>query len=67
MTSPFIYASGKIELIAYHATIINGIPQLRVHAALQWANPSKWNVLDFAPADRPIAHRLQTERKNSSH
>ena len=51
--------SGSIQLLAYHTTWKSGRISLKAHAAIQWVSLSQLQKIDFAPADIPIAEKLQ--------
>ena len=51
--------SGKIQLLAYHATWKSGRISLKAHAAIRWVSVNQMQAIEFAPADIPIAEKLQ--------
>lgn len=57
--SLYPYAFGEILLRAYWFIWETGEIQLRVHDRLFWALPGELADVDFSPADRPIARKIQ--------
>lgn len=55
------YAHMAVRLLVYQARIKRGRVQPTVHDAIQWATPVQMRQFQFAPADRPIVKRLQTD------
>ena len=57
--SEYHYPGGAIKLVGVIAKIIEGTPMLSVHDKVEWVSVS--NILDYelAPADVPLAQRLQ--------
>ena len=51
--------SGKIRLLAYHTTWKSGRFSLKAHAAIRWISLNQMQEIEFAPADIPIAEKLQ--------
>ena len=51
--------SGTIRLLAYHTTWKGGRISLKAHAAMRWVSLNQMQTIDFAPADIPIAEKLQ--------
>jgi 8-oxo-dGTP diphosphatase len=51
--------SGTIQLLAYHTTWKSGCISLKAHAAMRWVSLSQMQKIEFAPADMPIAEKLQ--------
>ena len=50
---------GTIQLLAYHTTWKSGRISLKAHAAIRWVSLNQIQSIDFAPADIPIAEKLQ--------
>ena len=57
-TSYYDYPGGAIKLIAIEAKVLSGEITLSVHDAFLWASPSDLATLRLAPADVPIARKL---------
>jgi 8-oxo-dGTP diphosphatase len=57
--SVYHYESGKIQLLAYHTTWKSGRFSLKAHAAMRWVSLNQMQEIEFAPADIPIAQKLQ--------
>jgi 8-oxo-dGTP diphosphatase len=57
--SVYHYESGKIQLLAYHTTWKRGRFSLNAHAAIRWVSLNQMQEIEFAPADIPIAEKLQ--------
>lgn len=57
------YGDGQqaVRLLVYEAAIEHGDLQPRVHSAVRWVTPVEMHDYRFAPADRPIVARLQTD------
>ena len=51
--------SGKIQLLAYHTVWKSGRIALKAHAAIRWVSVNQMQAIEFAPADIPIAVKLQ--------
>ena len=48
------YPEIQVELTFFDAEITEGEPEARVHTALVWAAPEKWDRYPVCPADRPL-------------
>jgi len=57
--SVYQYESGKIQLLAYRTTWKRGRFSLNAHAAIRWVSLNQMQEIEFAPADIPIAEKLQ--------
>jgi 8-oxo-dGTP diphosphatase len=55
-----VYGSRKILLIPFTATILQGELVLTEHQAYKWLALKNLKTLDWAPADWPIVHQLQS-------
>lgn len=64
--SEYYYEQGAIKLIAIRAEIIEGEIHVTVHDAVTWAEIACLNDYIFAPADIPIALKLQQMYVNFS-
>ena len=53
------YPEIQVELTFFDAEITEGEPEARVHTALVWAAPEKWDRYPVCPADRPLIERLR--------
>ena len=51
--------SGEIQLLAYHTVWKSGRISLNAHAAIRWVSVNRMQEIEFAPADIPIAEKLQ--------
>lgn len=56
--SPWDYPHVSIELIAFKAEILSGVPTPTDHAAVAWVRQEEVSSWDLAPADVPIAEAL---------
>lgn len=56
--STYDYGSGQLRLMAFYATITEGVPRLSVHSELAWVDPRSLPLFDLLPADVPIASKL---------
>ncbi len=52
------YDFGIVHLSTYECKLIQGIPTLTEHLALQWLSPEELLRLDWAPADLPTVRKL---------
>ncbi|OIJ15537.1 DNA mismatch repair protein MutT [Anaerobacillus arseniciselenatis] len=50
----------NIRLLTYKAKVINGTPQAKEHAKLEWKPLAELRSLKWAPADIPTVERLLT-------
>jgi 8-oxo-dGTP diphosphatase len=60
-----VVETARIRLTVHLATVQDGVPTPREHAALRWVGPADLRSLDWAPADRPLLpalHDLLTRR-----
>ncbi|AOY57313.1 hydrolase, NUDIX family [Desulfococcus multivorans] len=57
--SVFHYEKGTIRLVAIHAELLQEDIQLSVHDKFDWVEKKLLGTYDFAPADIPIAKKLQ--------
>ncbi|MBW2443766.1 MAG: (deoxy)nucleoside triphosphate pyrophosphohydrolase [Deltaproteobacteria bacterium] len=57
--STYRYGHGKIRLLAYLTSWIDGQLTLNAHADGRWVYPSQLDDFDFAPADIPLVEKLQ--------
>ena len=53
------YPDITVQLILFHATIAEGIPQMLEHADIRWILPAEIPNYDFCPADEEILKKLQ--------
>lgn len=51
-TSSYEYGFGTVTLTSFVCHLLNGVPRLTEHQAIQWLDPSEMSGLDWAPADR---------------
>ena len=49
-----VVRQGRIELVAFSATLVEGVPEAREHAELRWVEAESLRDLTWAPADRPF-------------
>lgn len=56
------YDHVAIRLLVFQAQIESGELQPAAHDAVRWVTPAQMGAFQFAPADRPIVQRLQTDR-----
>ena len=52
------YPDITVNLILYHATIAQGIPQKLEHNDIRWITPAEISIFDFCPADDEILKRI---------
>ena len=52
------YPNILVHLLTYEARIIDGIPQAKEHARLEWISLTKLKELEWAPADIPTVEIL---------
>ena len=52
------YPDITVNLILYHATIAQGIPQKLEHNDIRWITPAEISNFDFCPADDEILKRI---------
>jgi 8-oxo-dGTP diphosphatase len=57
--SIYNYDHGSIRLVAMKTTVRDGTISLSVHDRIAWVHPEDLNSFSLAPADIPIADRLQ--------
>lgn len=57
--SVYHYETETIQLLAYHTTWKSGSFSLNAHAAIRWVPLNQMQEIEFAPADIPIAEKLQ--------
>ncbi|MEZ4321018.1 MAG: (deoxy)nucleoside triphosphate pyrophosphohydrolase [Myxococcota bacterium] len=50
---------GRIELVAYLATLESGVPRPTEHAEIRWVPATELGALDWADADVPLVHALR--------
>ena len=53
------YPDITVQLILFHATIAEGIPQKLEHVDIRWILPAEIPNYDFCPADEEILKKLQ--------
>ena len=53
------YPDITVELILYHATIADGVPQKLEHVDIRWITPHEIPNFDFCPADTEILQRIR--------
>ena len=58
--SIYRYEHGEIRLLAYFCRWIEGNFILNVHSRLEWVGRDELGGFDFAPADIPLAKKLET-------
>lgn len=51
-TSSYEYGFGTVTLTSFVCHLLNGVPRLTEHQAIQWLDPSEMSGLDWAPADQ---------------
>jgi len=52
-TTIYKYDFATISLTTFYCALIDGVPRLSEHAAVEWLTPSELPKLDWAPADVP--------------
>lgn len=60
-TTTHAYDFGVITLTTFYCTVLDGEPVLTEHAAVRWEPPSRLHLLEWAPADIPAVHRIQSD------
>ncbi len=53
-----IYPDISVHLTLFHATLIEGEPQLLEHNDVRWITPEEIPRYSFCPADQEILHKL---------
>lgn len=53
------YPDMTVQLLLYHARILQGEPKLLEHQAIRWIKPSQIDELSFCPADVEILAELK--------
>ena len=53
------YPDLTVHLTLFHATIAEGIPQMREHNDIRWITADEIPQYDFCPADQPILEKLR--------
>ncbi len=53
-----IYPDISVHLTLFHATLIEGEPQLLEHNDVRWITPEEIPQYSFCPADQEILHKL---------
>ena len=64
--SVFHYPGGAIHLFAIEVEMVLGVPQLRVHDAIEWVELSKIEGVTLCPADIDIAAKLTKHYSKST-
>lgn len=54
------YEFGTVYLTTYYCQLIAGTPRLVEHAQMSWRSPDELRELDWAPADIPAVHLIQS-------
>ena len=55
------YPDITVQLILFHASIAEGVPQKLEHNDIQWITPAQIPAYDFCPADTEILERIMKE------
>lgn len=55
------YDSFTIQLTTFYTTILTGTPVLTEHADFKWVNVEDLLSLEWAPADIPAVHTIQSQ------
>lgn len=53
------YPDLTVDLTLFHASIVQGNPQLLEHHAMRWITVEEIDELEFCPADQEILERLR--------
>lgn len=64
-TTSHEYDFGIVNLTTFYCQLIAGTPQLVEHAQLSWHSPDELRELDWAPADIPAVHLIQSRLVSS--
>ncbi len=54
------YPDLTIHLTLFHATILEGVPQMLEHNDIRWITAAEIGQYEFCPADQTILKKLQT-------
>jgi len=64
-TTSHEYDFGIINLTTFYCQLAAGTPRLVEHAQMSWRSPDELGELDWAPADIPAVHLVQSQLLNS--
>ncbi len=64
-TTSHEYDFGIINLTTFYCQLAAGTPRLVEHAQMSWRSPDELGELDWAPADIPAVHLVQSQLVNS--
>ena len=54
----YSYPEREVALSFFHASIVRGVPEKRVHLELKWVAPPELCQYEFCPADGPMVRKL---------
>ena len=60
-TTSYEYDFGIVNLTTFYCELIDGTPRLVEHAQMSWRSPDELSELDWAPADIPAVHLIQSQ------
>lgn len=55
------YEFATVTLSTYYCRLVSGTPTPSEHADIRWLKPSALATIEWAPADIPAVHLIQTE------
>lgn len=59
-TTSHEYDFGIVNLTTFYCELVAGTPRLVEHAQMSWRSPDELGELDWAPADIPAVHLVQS-------
>ena len=59
-TTSYEYDFGIVNLTTFYCQLVAGTPRLVEHAQMSWRSPDRLSELDWAPADIPAVHLVQS-------
>lgn len=60
-TTRYEYDFGVVQLTTYYCHLLAGQPRLVEHAQMSWLTPEELHELEWAPADIPAVHLVQSQ------